>query len=226
MCGRYTHFYTWKEVHDYLSAFTLKPVELPKSYNVAPTQKAPVIRINAEGEKCIDLLRWGLIPSWAKDPKVASSLINARGETVATKPSFRSAFAKRRCIVPASGFYEWKGTTAGKKQPYFIFSPDKTPLLFAGLWERWESPTKDVLETFTIVTTKANSALTNLHERMPIILNPEQADVWLNPNAPLEEIAEALKTATTLNLEYFPVSTAVNSPRKNSPECVERIDIG
>lgn len=159
-------------------------------------------------------LRWGLVPSWAKDPTVATRLINARSETLAEKPAFRSAYKRRRCIIPASGFYEWK--TEGKdKQPYYIHpaGPGSEPFGLAGLWERWASPEGEPLDTFTIITTEANSAMAEIHERMPAILAPEDFGLWLSREVKLDLARELLVSCPNELLEMLPVGKAVGNVR-------------
>lgn len=205
VCGRYTHLYKWKQLHRLLT-LTTTPIEFKDRYNVAPTQDAPVVRQIADDDRGaggghgVSMLRWGLVPSWAKDVKIGASLINARAETVATKPAFRSAFVRRRCIVPVSGFYEWQRAEAVEesggglfgpvasapkragKQPYYITSSDGEPLLLAGLWESWREPGSSgpALESYTIITTTPNEMIAKLHDRMPVILDAADCARWLD----------------------------------------------
>jgi len=195
-------------------------------FNIAPTQDAPVVRQRTEPkrERTLQFLRWGLIPSWAEDIKIGARLINARGETVAAKPSFRSAFRKRRCLVPADGFYEWRAD--GKaKQPYLIARRDGASFAFAGLWERWtpkEKPAEPAfIDSYTIVTTEANTLLKPLHERMPVILAPEHYASWLDPEAAEADLLALLRPAPEELLHYFPVSRRVNAARVDVPELIE-----
>jgi putative SOS response-associated peptidase YedK len=151
----------------------------PARYNLAPTQLAPVVRRGPEeDERRLDVMRWGLVPSWADDPKIGSRMINARSETVATRPAFREAFVRRRCLVPADGFFEWQ-KVGDAKQPYFIHAADESPLVFAGLWERWRRE-EETVESFTILTTEANASMRSLHDRMPAILSPAAWPAWLD----------------------------------------------
>jgi putative SOS response-associated peptidase YedK len=204
MCGR---FYDIHDLDDITSRFRVdrpRDLSLPVRYNVAPSQSVPVIRV-MDDKRELTLMRWGLIPHWAKDEKIGYKMINARAETVREKPSFRDAYASRRLIVPVSGFYEWKrkGT---HKQPFAIRHPDKSPLAFAGLWETWQD-----LDTFTIVTTAANAAMRPVHDRMPLILDDEQIEQWLDPDNP---DPEAVLTAVSDDeLELVPVSDWVNNAR-------------
>lgn len=218
MCGRFTHHFTWAQIHRIL-ALSTPSIDLHESYNVAPTQLAPVVRMLPEG-RTISLLRWGLIPSWANDAAIGNNLINARAEGVATKPTFRDAFAARRCVVPANGFFEWRKAEGGKKQPYYIHPSDEEPFLFAGLWESWVSPDGEVIETFAIITTDANAKVAELHDRMPVILDRAGADKWLNPATPREVLQSLLKPCPPERVTMHPVSTAMNSPAYNAPDCV------
>ncbi len=229
MCGRYTHLFTWAELHR-LSMLTSPPIDLPRSFNVAPTQRAPVVRVIEGGGRGVDLLKWGLVPFWAADPKIGNSLINARGETVAEKPAFRAAFKSRRCLVPTSGFYEWKRLgekSMGGKQPYYIRGAGDEPLLLAGVWESWRPKEgtlfgEPALETFTIVTTTPNEMMSELHDRMPVIVAPEEQDRWLTGS--VEEAKNMIRPYPAELMMSYPVSTRVNSPRNNDAACVERVD--
>ena len=196
----------------------------PPSWNVAPTQSALVVRRNPEtGERGMHALRWGLVPHFTKDLKACKRPINARSETIAISGMFRGALASRRCLVPANAFYEWKATPDGK-QPFAIARADGTPLAFASLWESWRDPAGDVLRTFTIATTAANDDLAPLHDRMPVILEPDDWPVWLGEEA--GEPAELLRPASPGVVRLWPVSRAVNSVRNNGPELlVEAIDV-
>jgi putative SOS response-associated peptidase YedK len=174
MCGRYTQMRTWAELLDlYGIAESLSPSNFPARYNIAPTQAVPVVRQQqGSGERELVTLRWGLVPSWAKDIAIGARMINARAETLADKPSFRAAFKERRCLIVADGFYEWQARPKGPKQPWFITVEDARPFAFAGLWEEWWDAGSTLIETCTIVTTEANAALRPIHARMPAILPP------------------------------------------------------
>lgn len=218
MCGRFAVDIPAEVLSE---TFTLP--ELPNitpRYNIAPTQQVPVVREGADGDNRLDLLHWGLIPSWAKDRNVAYKMINARSETLLDKPSFRQAYKYRRCVVPASGFYEWRHE--GKaKLPHYIRIRDGLPMLFAGLWESWKSPEGEVVESFTILTTGANKLLESVHERMPVILHPAECARWLNRH---------LTDPTSLSvffqpypadlLEMWQVSPLVNTPKVDSFELI------
>ena len=191
-------------------------------YNIAPTHKPPIL-VHAVDGYVMKGTRWGLIPSWAKDEKIGSKLINARVETVAEKPSFRAAFKKRRCLVPASGYFEWTGA-AGAKQPYFIRDPDGRLVMFAGLWEAWKRTDEaDWLHTFTIITGEPGKVSGDIHDRQPVILPAASWMDWLTDEA---EIAQHILTqAPEAPLTYYPVSKAVGSPRNQAPELVAPIDL-
>ena len=194
----------------------------PPRFNFAPTQTAPIVHATAEGT-VIDDMRWGLVPAWAKDAKIGNKAINARVETVAEKPMFRSAFKTRRCLVPANGYFEWKGA-APNKQPYFIHAPDKSMLLFAGLWERWW-PVKDAepVQTFTIVTGPPGLVSGDIHDRAPVILPSALWNDWLT--AEPARALELLAAVPEPELTYYPVSKAVGAPRNSKPDLVEPIAV-
>ena len=222
MCGRYTLSVLLSNLVD---SFEVDPPDFdyPPRFNIAPTQDAPVIAQDREGRR-MGLLRWGLIPSWAKDPSMGSRMINARSETVAEKPAFRAAFKRRRCLVPADGFFEWKkenDQVGGKpnKTPYWIHRADKAPFLMAGLWERWEPPEGDPMFTFTILTTEATPDLAPIHHRMPVILPLPTGEMWLDPDAAPEDLVTLLRPLDE-GIQAYPVSTLVNSPRNDLPECI------
>ena len=188
MCGRYT-ITSAPEAIRALFRYPEQP-NFPPRYNVAPTQPIPIVRL-VEGKRQFALVRWGLLPSWVKDPKTFSLLINARGESVTDKPAFRAAMKRRRCLIPADGFYEWKAV-AGRKQPYFVRLKSGAPMAFAGLWECWTGPNGEELETAAIVTTNANRTLAPIHNRMPVIVPPEGFDLWLNCAMSMPQTAAAL----------------------------------
>ncbi len=220
MCGRYTHRYTWPEIVALyrLVADVLMPAGFGPRYNVAPTQEAPVLRLDKAGRREIAMLRWGLIPSWAKDPAIGNRMINARAEGIAEKPSFRAALRQRRCLVPASGFYEWQ-RAGSRKQPYCIGRADGKPFSMAGLWEHWQDREAGAaIETFTIITTAANSLLAPIHDRMPAIIDPADEEAWLGAPAPPLEL---LRPHSSEDMAAYPVSTWVNSPAHDDPRCAE-----
>lgn len=188
------------------------------NYNAAPTQMLPIVRGDSDREKTLDLLRWGLIPSWSKDPSIGNRLINARAESVATKPAFRAAYKVRRCLVPARGYYEWKVTPRGKV-PHFITTTDDSLMAFAGLWEHWKPAEGDAVESYTILTTEPNAFTREIHNRMPVILEPENFDEWLTAKEP----ARLLVPCSPDRLRAWPVSTRVNSPKNNDAELLDPI---
>ena len=203
------------------------PLDMVARYNVAPTQSVPVVRLNELGGRGIAKLRWGLIPSWAKDAKIGAQMINARAETVTEKPAFRAAFKSRRCLIPADGFYEWKAE--GKiKQPYRVVLGDPAqprPFAFAGLWERWRDPAaaKDTppLETFTIITVDAAPAIAHIHHRMPVMLTRrEDLEAWLDATRSAEAALALLKPYAAADIAAGAVSLKVNNARYDGPDCV------
>ncbi len=194
-------------------------VDLPPSYNVAPTQQVAAV-LEEDGRRRLEMLRWGLVPSWADDPEIGARMINARSETAPEKPSFRSAFRRRRCLIAADGFYEWKRENGGK-QPYYFRMQDGRPFAFAGLWESWKKGGEGTLRTCAILTTRANSALSGIHDRMPVILPSDAYDAWLDPDADREELGELMIPYEGDDLETYPVSRFVNSPRNNDERCIE-----
>jgi putative SOS response-associated peptidase YedK len=208
MCGRFAQRSDPKRL-----AREFKVAEVPNveaRYNIAPTQDILSVRRTEDGREAA-MLKWGLVPSWAKDISIGSKLINARSETVTEKPSFREAFMKRRCIIPADGFYEWQ-RTGGKKQPYFFRMQDQHPFGFAGLWEKWKAIDGQVLETCIILTTEANEVLQPVHDRMPVILHSDDYDLWLDDDTrKLDLIMELLCPYPSSEMISYPVSTQVNN---------------
>lgn len=195
--------------------------EEPPRYNVAPSQPVAAIR-QVEGGLQLSWLRWGLVPSWAEDLKVGYKLINARAETVATTPAFRTSFRQHRCLIPADGFYEWQKTEAKKKQPYFIAMKDGKPFAFAGLWERWKDAEGKRIESCTIVTTTANEAVKPIHDRMPVILPAADYAKWLDPK-PRDpgELVEMLRPYPAEAMTTRAVGLHVNNARFDDPQCLE-----
>ncbi|MBI4366809.1 MAG: SOS response-associated peptidase [Deltaproteobacteria bacterium] len=218
MCGRYTIIASPEAIRA-LFGYPEQP-NFPPRYNVAPAQPIPIVRM-VDGKRQFALVRWGLLPSWVKDPKGFSLLINARGESICEKPAFRAAMKRRRCLIPADGFYEWK-PAGGRKQPFYIRAKSGAPFAFAGLWECWTGPNGEELETAAIVTTKANHTLTPIHDRMPVVLAPEAYDLWLDSANVDPVTASALIAPAPENLlEAFPVSTEVNRTASDNPKLVE-----
>lgn len=218
MCGRFTIFADPAQLAERFNA-ALPAEGLRPRYNAAPTQDLPVI-LN-EDERAIQLLRWGLVPFWAKDPAIGNRMINARAETLPEKPSFRTPLQKRRCLVLADGFYEWKKTEHGKA-PLRIGLKTGEPFAFAGLWETWKQPDGELLRTFTIITTPPNSLMEPIHNRMPAILLPEDEALWLDNSAGVIGWLSALRPYPAELMTAYPVSPRVNSPRNDDPSVVER----
>ena len=219
MCGRFAMFVPLADIVDQFGLDDAGEVQLAPHYNIAPTQPVAVIRADSDGVRFLDLLRWGLIPHWAKDLSIGNRLINARSETVAEKPAFKQSFAKRRCLILASGFYEWGETEAGK-YPFFMSPPGRECLAFAGLWERWRKD-NEVIESCTIITTSANQALSRVHHRMPVILDDDAQLLWLAESTSPDERQSLLQSAPDGTLDIRQVKRTVNSPRN---ECAQLID--
>jgi len=220
MCGRFTQR---QPVSSLKKEFGVEEVpEAEARYNIAPTQNILGVRQTSDGRE-MSLLKWGLIPSWAKDSSIGAKLINARSETVTEKPSFREAFKRRRLLVPADGFYEWQ-RAGGRKQPFFFHMKDDRPFVFAGLWDRWMNEDGEVIESCTILTTEANEVLTPVHDRMPVILHPETYDLWLDDDvrkASLRE--ELLRPFPASEMEGYPVGLSINSPHNQGGRLIERL---
>ena len=211
---------SWPELWELYQMGGPIPAEsLRPRYNMAPTQRAVAIRLEA-GERTAVRLRWGLLPAWAKDKKLAYKTINARGETVATKPSFRAAFKARRCLVPVSGFYEWSRESQ-PKIPHHIHRTDGLPLTLAGLWERWAPEEGDPIESFTIVTTAANGFVDDFHDRMPVALEQDSWSGWLDPKTPTDMLHAMIAPREWPGMAADPVSMTVNNTRNDSPECLD-----
>jgi putative SOS response-associated peptidase YedK len=220
MCGRYT-ITSAPEAIRALFRYPEQP-QFPARYNIAPTQPIPIIRL-IDGQRHFALMRWGLMPSWVKDPANFALLINARGESVCDKPAFKNAMKYRRCLIPADGFYEWQAKGSGAKQPFYIHARSGEPLAFAGLWETWTGPNGEEVETAAIVTTRANGTLAPLHDRMPVIVPPEAFDLWLDCTNVDARTAEALiAPAPDDQFEFWPVSTMVNRTANDNPALMQR----
>ena len=215
MCGRYlitTVPQAMRELLEYL-----EQPNFPPRYNVAPTQPVPIVRL-WEGRRQFALVRWGLIPAWAKDPKTFSLMINARGDTAAEKPAFRYAMVRRRCLFPADGFYEWKAE-GNSKRPYAILPAHGGPIAFAGVWESWIGPNGEELETAAILTTDANETLRPIHHRMPVVIQPEAFETWLDcRNVSVPEASTLLRPAPDDFFRAYEVSPAVNRHANDSPD--------
>jgi len=222
MCGRYRLSQRKQLIQEYFD--TADEVDWEPRYNIAPSQSAGIIRQDrAKPERRFSLARWGLIPYWAKDASIGYKLINARSETVGSKPAFREAFESRRCLIPADGFYEWKreGQT---RQPFHLSLQDDSLFAFAGLWDRWKDTSGQVVESCSILTTTPNALLANVHDRMPVILRPEAYDLWLDPGfRRAETLKEMLNPFDATLMKRYPVSTRVNFVRNDDPQCAAAI---
>ena len=217
MCGRYT-LKTPAGVLTERFDIEESSTSITSSYNIAPTQQVATV-LAENGKRKLEMLHWGLIPSWAKDPEVGNRMINARAETVAEKPSYRKAFQERRCLILADGFYEWQKTDNGK-QPFYIRMEDESPFALAGLWESWRNGRE--IRSCTIITTAPNELAASIHNRMPVILHPEDYDMWLDPDFDEREpLTSLLKPFPAEAMEAYPVSRRVNNPANNDAGVVE-----
>jgi putative SOS response-associated peptidase YedK len=233
MCGRYgrradkQRIAEWMQKHD-TNVFDIDQTLLAPSYNVCPQSFQPVVRLDADtGERRLAIMRWGLVPSWAKDVKIGYSTINARAETLTTSNTFRDAFILRRCLVPADYFYEWKKLDAKAKQPYAIALKDGSIFAFAGFWERWKDRTTgQPLETYSIITTDPNELISELaiHDRMPAILKPSDYARWLEPGNPQQPPVDLLRPYDAGQMTAWKVSPAVGNVRNNTPDLCEPVN--
>jgi len=219
MCGRFTLEISSETLK---VIFGVSPLEnIPPRYNIAPTQLVLVLRNDLDNNRQLSYLKWGLIPYWAKDAAIGNHMINARSETVDQKLAFKSAFKHRRCIIPASGFYEWQ-KVEGKKRPHYITLKDGSPMMFAGLWDRWTSPEGNVIESCTILTTISNELIQTLHDRMPVVLRMEDADYWLDSRiTDPSQLRQLFSPYQPDLLNLYPVSNMVNSPRNDDLKCIK-----
>ncbi|MBI3475242.1 MAG: SOS response-associated peptidase [Acidobacteria bacterium] len=225
MCGRYK-LSRRKQILEEHFGIDASEVEWEPRYNIAPTQPVPVIRQNPkEPRRELSLVRWGLIPSWAKDASIAASLINARSETANSKPAFRDALQSRRCLVPADGFYEWQ-RKAKTRQPYCFEINDGKLFGFAGIWDRWRDPNGRMLETCSILTTTPNAVTASVHDRMPVILDPDHYDLWLDPGMrDASVVSELLRPFDARLMRSFPVSTRVNHAANDDDQCSMPVEL-
>ena len=225
MCGRFAQKIPFEALQQNFNIRIIDSDIIP-NYNVAPTQEILTI-VKYDNENKLEKFHWGLVPFWAKDISIGSRMINARAETVSQKPSFRNAFKKRRCLIPADGFYEWKGEK-GHKQPYYVSTPSDKPFAFAGLWESWtnkESVEESVYKSCTIITTAASDSIREIHHRMPVILDPDFYEKWLNVEIQdPKELESVLQDGIIHDVKYYPVSTFANSVKNNDPNCIKPID--
>jgi putative SOS response-associated peptidase YedK len=218
MCGRFSLIATSAELAAHYQLDNVPYIQ-PR-YNIAPTQPVAAVRLAPDsGGRELTHFQWGLVPSWSKDPTIGSRMINARAETAPEKPSFRSAFKRRRCLIPASGFYEWQAVDGGK-QPMYIHRAEGDLMSLAGLWEYWQSPDGSELETCTILTTGPNALMEPIHNRMPVVLEPDDYTTWLDLDTPADTLMHLLRPAAPGFLAAYPVSTTVNNPRNEDPTCI------
>jgi putative SOS response-associated peptidase YedK len=229
VCGRFTSTTAASDLAAYFETEG-EVVDLGENHNVTPTSDIHVVREDTDGRRRLDIMFWGLVPQWAESPAIGSRMINARSETVATKPSFRAAFRRRRCLIPVDGFYEWVPISGHRrKQPMFITSRSREPLALAGLWETWRpidaSADEPPLRSCTIITGEPNALVAPLHDRMPVILDRGTWDSWLDPaNDDIEALQSMLLPAPEELLEYWPVSTDVNDVRMNGPRLIDAVE--
>jgi putative SOS response-associated peptidase YedK len=222
MCGRYDLHLPRELIADIFGITIVQDIQ-PR-YNIAPTQQVVVIRTYPDGTRHLDLLKWGLIPSWAKDPSIGSRMINARSETVDIKPAFRTALKHRRCIIPGNGFYEWR-EVAGKKHPLYVKLKGNNLMIFAGLWDHWKTPEGEVIESCTILTTTTNDLIKHIHDRMPVILEPKDIDLWLDHQvADPEQLKPLFKPYPSDLMEMYPVGDQVNSPRNDTSDLIKPLE--
>ncbi|WP_108992475.1 SOS response-associated peptidase [Paenibacillus agaridevorans] len=220
MCGRYTLVVSIEELMDHYLIENLPEPFAPR-YNIAPTQMVLAV-INDGSKNQIGQLKWGLVPTWSKTEKEGFKMINARAETVVDKPAFRTAFQRKRCLIPADGFYEWQRRPDGSKQPYRIVLKDVELFSFAGLYETWISPEGNKVSTCTIITTTPNKLMANIHDRMPVILPHRAEATWLNKETPTADLTELMQPYPDEELEAYPVSSAVGNVKNNSDELIKR----
>ena len=225
MCGRYRLSRRKQIIEEYFDSVSGEEDWSPR-YNIAPTQPVPVIRQNPkEPVRELSLMRWGLIPSWSKDPSAAAQMINARAETAARKPAFRDAMKSRRCLIPADGFYEWSRTANGK-QPYCFEVNEGKLFSFAGLWDRWKNASGNTVETCSILTTTPNAVTSAVHDRMPVILDPDAYDLWLDPGMQnVAAVSELLKPHDAWLMRCYPVSTRINHVANDDAACSAPVEL-
>ncbi|MFQ5400516.1 MAG: SOS response-associated peptidase [Anaerolineae bacterium] len=226
MCGRFVLFTPGETLFQLfgVEASAMPGQILNPRYNIAPTQPVAAVRLAPDsGRREFTFFRWGLIPSWAKDLKIGARLINARAETVSEKPSFRAAFKRRRCLIPADGFFEWQRLSS-RKQPVYVYARDGRPFAFAGLWETWHSADGDRIHSCTILTTEPNELVAPIHNRMPVIIEPPDYALWLDPGPNPELARHLLRPYPAEKMVAYPVSTRVNSPRNDDPRCIAPLE--
>jgi len=220
MCGRYSVTLPPDAIRELFRVAT--GLNLQPRYNVAPTQEAPVIGLDEQGERAVKMFRWGLVPRWSKELPKTAPLINARAESIAEKPTFRDAFAKRRCLVLADGFYEWPQDKSAKvKLPWRIVPTDRPGIAFAGVWDAWRKPDGEILRSFAIVTTAANDRIAPIHERMPVMLPAAAEEAWLAPDTPPDRLQAMLAPYPAELTDCYRVDTRVNSVKNDDPDCIK-----
>jgi putative SOS response-associated peptidase YedK len=231
MCGRYTSSSSLTDLATVFEVEEVRTEALPARYNVAPTLDVYAVAMRGRNDRekgprrALGTFRWGLVPSWARDPSVGSRMINARAEGIATKPAFRAALARRRCLIPADAFYEWERRPEGRL-PYAVRRRDGRPMAFAGLWEVWRDPSRpdtELLRTCAIVTTRANDLMAPIHDRIPVVLAPEDWAAWLDPASGPEAAVRLLAPPPSKWFEAFPVASLVNNVRNDGPELLDRL---
>lgn len=220
MCGRFTQRHKPEEVIERFEVGEDDLISQPR-YNIAPSQTLATVR-QGDGRQLF-ACRWGLIPFWAKDPAIGNRMINARAETLAEKPSFRRAFAARRCLIPADGFYEWRKQGKGASRPFYIRLRDDGLFGFAGLWEEWKSPDGEVVTTCAIITVEPNELMAGIHNRMPAILKPEHEAAWIDRSNDIPAVSNLLQPYPSELMEAYEISRAVNNPRFDDPACIEPV---
>jgi putative SOS response-associated peptidase YedK len=231
MCGRFVSTTPLTDLAEQLLVDEVRTDDDRPNWNVTPRAAVAIVATTKEHRRILERVRWGLVPSWAKDAKIGDKLINARAETITEKPSYRNAFAKRRCLIPVNGFYEWKAVPGQKaKQPVFIHRPGGELIVFAGVFENWKDksdPDAEWIRSCSIVTTAANHTISAVHNRMPVVLEPEHHEEWLDPNhTDVAALARLLVPAPDDYLTFYPISTAVNRPANNGPELLDPISVG
>lgn len=225
MCGRFTNNAKPEQIEKEFKVGRVNPKLFAPRYNIAPTQMIPAV-LEQDGQRIVENLKWGLVPHWSKDDSFASKLINARAETLSEKPSFRDAFKSHRCIIPATGFYEWDKKPSGAKQPFYFYLKDKDVFGFAGLWSEWtDKKTGELRETCTIITTEANKVLEPVHDRMPVILKAKDYDQWLDAKEKdTDKLQKLLASYPASEMASYKVSRSVNLPENDLPELIEKIE--
>ncbi len=219
MCGRFALSAKTDEIEKLMPELKIN-AEIVGSYNIAPSQNIYAIIKTRQTE--LTEFRWGLIPSWAKDSSIGNRIINARAETITQKPAFKNLIKRKRCLVPATGYYEWRKTsTGGNKQPYFIKLKDEHIITFAALWDEWKSPQGNIIRSATLITCPASEEIAFIHDRMPVIIEDNLREIWLDPKTPLETVINILKPIDNNKLHYYTVTKAVNNPSFNNEKCIE-----